>query len=70
MCEFPGSELIKFLFSDCVQSVLDRSAHCINMGSYNYLGFAENTGPRSVKVQESVSKYGSSIGTTRHECGQ
>ncbi|XP_074602557.1 serine palmitoyltransferase 2-like [Brevipalpus obovatus] len=49
--------------------VLDRSAHCINMGSYNYLGFAEITGPRVGRVHDCISKYGSSVGTTRHEYG-
>jgi serine palmitoyltransferase len=39
------------------------------MGSYNYLGFAENEGPRAEKVRDSILKYGASTGTTRHEYG-
>ncbi|XP_074599854.1 serine palmitoyltransferase 2-like [Brevipalpus obovatus] len=45
------------------------STRCINMGSYNYLGFAENTGARAEKVHDCILKYGSSVGTTRHEYG-
>lgn len=41
----------------------------INMGSYNYLGFAENTGPRIDAAQEKIQKYGLGICSTRRELG-
>lgn len=41
----------------------------INMGSYNYLGTAENTGPRIEKVCKVIERYGSSTLSTRAEFG-
>ena len=43
---------------------------CINMGSYNYLGFAENKGERVEQVENNLIKYGASVGTTRQEYGE
>ncbi|KAH7972647.1 hypothetical protein HPB52_014751 [Rhipicephalus sanguineus] len=41
----------------------------INMGSYNYLGFAENSGPVVDEVQRSIERYGSGTCSSRHELG-
>lgn len=41
----------------------------INMGSYNYLGMAENSGPRIEAVCENIKQYGSSSMSTRAEFG-
>ena len=41
----------------------------INMGSYNYLGFAENSGPRLDAVIESIRQYGPGIMSPRAEFG-
>ncbi|XP_008396458.1 serine palmitoyltransferase 2b [Poecilia reticulata] len=41
----------------------------INMGSYNYLGFAENTGPCADAAIEVTQKYGGGVGSTRCEMG-
>lgn len=41
----------------------------INLGSYNYLGFAENQGPCSTSAIKSIEKYGVSTCSTRHELG-
>uniref|UniRef100_A0A4W4GV00 serine C-palmitoyltransferase n=1 Tax=Electrophorus electricus TaxID=8005 RepID=A0A4W4GV00_ELEEL len=41
----------------------------INMGSYNYLGFAENTGPCADSAAEATVKYGVGVSGTRHEIG-
>ncbi|XP_074595393.1 serine palmitoyltransferase 2-like [Brevipalpus obovatus] len=49
--------------------ILDSTAQYINMGSYNYLGFSENTGSRVEAVCDCISAYGSAVGTTRHEYG-
>ncbi|RWS30972.1 serine palmitoyltransferase-like protein [Leptotrombidium deliense] len=42
---------------------------CINMGSYNYLGFAENEGKRADDVEQSIQEYGIGVASTRHEFG-
>eukprot|EP00064_Thunnus_orientalis_P011242 superscaffoldBa00001605_g11272 len=41
----------------------------INMGSYNYLGFAENTGACADAAIEATQKYGVGVGSTRCEMG-
>ncbi|XP_062973977.1 serine palmitoyltransferase 2 [Elgaria multicarinata webbii] len=41
----------------------------INMGSYNYLGFAENSGVCKDAVAKVLSQYGSGICSTRQEMG-
>lgn len=46
-----------------------KSFQAINMGSYNYLGMAENSGPRLDNVCEVVKKYGSSHTSSRAEFG-
>lgn len=42
----------------------------INMGSYNYLGFAENVGACADAAIESTQKYGVGVGSTRYEMGK
>lgn len=42
----------------------------INMGSYNYLGFAENTGVCADAAVETTQKYGAGVGSTRCEIGK
>lgn len=42
----------------------------INMGSYNYLGFAENTGACADAAVETTRKYGAGVGSTRCEIGK
>lgn len=42
----------------------------INMGSYNYLGFAENSGTCADAALESTQKYGVGVGSTRCEIGK
>ena len=42
----------------------------INMGSYNYLGFAENTGACTDAAIEVTKKYGPGVGSTRCEMGE
>ena len=41
--------------------------NCINLGSYNYLGFAESSGPCNDQAVEACKKYGLSASSTRHE---
>lgn len=42
----------------------------INMGSYNYLGFAENVGACADAAVDVTKKYGSGVGSTRCEIGK
>jgi len=42
---------------------------CINLGSYNYLGFAENHGPCAEAAINSVKKFGVGTCSTRKELG-
>nr|XP_022911093.1 serine palmitoyltransferase 2 [Onthophagus taurus] len=42
---------------------------CLNLGSYNYLGFAENQGPCAEFAIDSIYKYGVSTGATRQQYG-
>lgn len=46
-----------------------RTIPSINLGSYNYLGFAENRGPCSEAAIKSIEKYGVTTCSTRHELG-
>ncbi|XP_071810277.1 serine palmitoyltransferase 2-like [Asterias amurensis] len=46
-----------------------RTKRSINLGSYNYLGFAENTGARSQMVERGTKEYGSGICSPRRELG-
>jgi hypothetical protein len=41
--------------------------NCINLGSYNYLGFAENSGPCTDQAIEACKRFGLSSSSTRHE---
>ncbi|CAF1001882.1 unnamed protein product [Didymodactylos carnosus] len=47
----------------------DKKLHAINLGSYNYLGFAENNGPCAEESIESIKKYGVANCSTRQELG-
>ena len=42
----------------------------INMGSYNYLGFGENSGACKDAVAKVLSQYGSGVCSTRQEMGK
>ncbi|XP_066451734.1 serine palmitoyltransferase 3-like isoform X2 [Eleutherodactylus coqui] len=42
----------------------------INMGSYNYLGFAENNEESLDTVKNVLERYGAGVCSTRHEMGQ
>lgn len=46
-----------------------RQLNAINMGSYNYLGFAQSTGPCAEKSREAIERYSVSICSPRNEVG-
>ncbi|BFZ64276.1 serine palmitoyltransferase component [Saitoella coloradoensis] len=45
------------------------TTECLNMSSYNYLGFAQSEGPCADAVEETTRKYGTSSGGARSEAG-
>ena len=47
-----------------------KTTKALNLGSYNYLGFAENVGPCAETAEESVKKYGLGGCSSRHEYGK
>jgi serine palmitoyltransferase len=57
-----------FLFSN-LHRVTGETLHCLNLGSYNYLGFAENPQYVQNKVQECLKTYGTSCATNRVDYG-
>ena len=46
-----------------------KSTRLLNLGSYNYLGFAENAGPCAEASIEAVKKYGVTSSSPRAELG-
>lgn len=46
-----------------------KSTRLLNLGSYNYLGFAENAGPCADASTEAVKKYGVTCSSSRAELG-
>jgi serine palmitoyltransferase len=49
--------------------ITGKTRQAINMGSYNYLGFAQNCGPIVDSVENIMNKYGVGVTTNRHEMG-
>ncbi|XP_078592782.1 LOW QUALITY PROTEIN: serine palmitoyltransferase 2-like [Branchiostoma floridae x Branchiostoma japonicum] len=46
-----------------------KTRRCVNLGSYNYLGFAENKGPCADAAAEALQQYGAGVCSTRQELG-
>ncbi|EFA83279.1 serine C-palmitoyltransferase subunit [Heterostelium album PN500] len=49
--------------------ITGETKRCLNLGSYNYLGFAQNEGPIAEAVIESMYKYGGFTSSTPAEDG-
>lgn len=73
ICSVPGKEVVlkerytpdngwTFKFTG-------RELKCLNLASYNYLGFAESSGPCAELAINSIYKYGVSTGGTRQKYG-
>lgn len=45
------------------------SRHCLNLGSYNYLGFGDPNSPTRDDVNAAVEKFGASTGSSRSAAG-
>ena len=46
-----------------------RNIHAVNMGSYNYLGFANTSGPCADEAAKATCNYGLGTCSSRHELG-
>jgi serine palmitoyltransferase len=46
-----------------------KEINCLNLGSYNYLGFAETSGTVTKEVEESIKQYGAAFASPRMESG-
>lgn len=42
---------------------------CLNLASYNYLGFAQASGPCAESAEKAITKFGCSVCSTRQELG-
>lgn len=46
-----------------------RIVEALNVSSYNYLGFAQSSGPCTDEVIKAIHTYGISVGSAREEVG-
>ena len=73
VCSVPGAEIeIKDRKTDdhnWTYYYSGRVIKALNMGSYNYLGFAENNGPSSGAAMQSISEYGVATCASSQELG-
>lgn len=49
---------------------LGTNTNCLNLGSYNYLGFAESTGPCADAAYQSTLDYGAGTCSPPKELGE
>ena len=47
----------------------EKTVRALNLGSYNYLGFAENSGPCTDDSEQAIRAYGLAACSSRHEYG-
>ncbi|XP_050297073.1 serine palmitoyltransferase 2 [Anthonomus grandis grandis] len=73
ICSVPGSEvtLKDRVTNDCgwTFEFTGSQTKCLNLASYNYLGFAESSGPCAEASIDCLYKYGISSGSTRRKYG-
>ncbi|XP_045534668.1 serine palmitoyltransferase 2 isoform X1 [Papilio machaon] len=73
ICSAPGAELtLKERHTDDYNwsfRFTGKERRCINLGSYNYLGFAEPTGPCADAAAEATRRYGLALASSRAELG-
>lgn len=53
-----------------LHSFTGKKLHAINMGSYNYLGFAEREGACADQAEEATRSYSLGVCGFRHELGR
>ena len=69
ICGVPGAHVtLRDRVSDdyyWTQRLLDTETPCLNLGSYNYLGYAENEGPCTDAAVAAVEKSGVTNNSSR-----
>ncbi|XP_040575849.1 serine palmitoyltransferase 2 [Lepeophtheirus salmonis] len=74
ICSVPGStvEVLSRETTDEKWSftILDKKTKCINLGSYNYLGYSENTGICTEGAISEISEKGLTLSSSPHEYGK
>ncbi|CAH0559915.1 unnamed protein product [Brassicogethes aeneus] len=69
----PGSKVVlkERVTNDCgwTFEFTGNKINCLNLASYNYLGFAESSGPCAEAAIASIRQYGISTGGTRQQYG-
>jgi len=53
----------------CIGRLTGKCSRAMNMGSYNYLGFAQSTGACADDAELTTCKSGVSVCSSRHELG-
>ncbi|ELU16750.1 hypothetical protein CAPTEDRAFT_165279 [Capitella teleta] len=73
ICSLPGArmDLMHRVTDDhCVSfRFTGKKINAVNMGSYNYLGFAQNEGPCADAAEAATRKFGCSVASSRQEIG-
>lgn len=73
VCGVPGAEIdiIDRVTHDSCWSfeLLETKSTFLNLGSYNYLGFAQNEGPCAENTKDIIKKYGWATSSSRQELG-
>uniref|UniRef100_A0A6P7GBA9 serine C-palmitoyltransferase n=1 Tax=Diabrotica virgifera virgifera TaxID=50390 RepID=A0A6P7GBA9_DIAVI len=72
ICSIAGPELTfreRVFTTNSQYRAVGAEYKCLNLGSYNYLGFAENSGPCAENAIKSIYQYGISTGSTRLQYG-
>ena len=74
LCSVPGAtvDIIERKFSHsgwCYEYTGKILKNIVNLGSYNYLGFAEKSGPCAEASMETIKEYGVGVCSTRQEVG-
>ena len=63
------NEISKMAVSSIIHRYPGTKTTCLNLGSYNYLGFAENTGPCADAAYQCTLQYGAGTSSPRRELG-
>ncbi|XP_029341627.1 serine palmitoyltransferase 2 isoform X2 [Acyrthosiphon pisum] len=73
VCGVPGAkiDIMDRVTHDSCWSfeLLDTKSTFLNLGSYNYLGFAQNEGPCADDTKDIIKKYGWAVNSSRQELG-
>nr|XP_018911145.1 PREDICTED: serine palmitoyltransferase 2-like [Bemisia tabaci] len=74
ICSAPGSEITLMetyndFWSTCHGNLKGTTSRCINLGSFNYLGFAETDGPNIRDCERAVKQYGVSTCSSAKQYG-